>query len=208
MTISDTRRPSGYRIISTIMVCFFIFGAIIIGGGAGFLNVPALMITCGTTFFLLLGVYRKDFLTFIPDSIATFFTVSPMPNPVFADIAKTGSRFIIGTGVVGTLIGFIQILRNLSDPSAIGAGMAVALLTSLYAILIAEIYFAFLYKVYSRPPARPEKECSTLPIKNLGIPVLLITWIVCTFFIVMFVTSNDDNSELRSDPESLNISQR
>lgn len=42
-------------------------------------------------------------------------------------------------GMIGTLIGLIQMLRNLSDPSAIGMGMSVALLTTLYGALVANM---------------------------------------------------------------------
>lgn len=40
------------------------------------------------------------------------------------------------TGMIGTLIGLVAMLLNMSDPSAIGPAMAVALLTTLYGALI------------------------------------------------------------------------
>ncbi|MEW6073124.1 MAG: MotA/TolQ/ExbB proton channel family protein [Planctomycetota bacterium] len=42
-------------------------------------------------------------------------------------------------GMIGTLVGLVQMLRNLSDPSSIGAGMATALLTTLYGALAANL---------------------------------------------------------------------
>lgn len=42
-------------------------------------------------------------------------------------------------GLIGTLIGFIQMLANISDPSAIGPAMAVAVLATFYGTLIAHI---------------------------------------------------------------------
>ncbi|MHC4571755.1 MAG: motility protein A [Planctomycetota bacterium] len=44
-------------------------------------------------------------------------------------------------GMIGTLIGLIQMLRNLSSPDSIGAGMAVALLTTFYGALTANLVF-------------------------------------------------------------------
>lgn len=44
-------------------------------------------------------------------------------------------------GMIGTLIGLIQMLRNLEDPSQIGAGMAVALITTFYGALMANLVF-------------------------------------------------------------------
>ncbi|MCP4692778.1 MAG: flagellar motor protein PomA [Desulfobacterales bacterium] len=42
-------------------------------------------------------------------------------------------------GMIGTLIGLVQMLANMSDPAAIGPSMAVALLTTLYGALIANL---------------------------------------------------------------------
>lgn len=39
-------------------------------------------------------------------------------------------------GMIGTLLGLIMMLGNLSDPASIGSGMAVALVTTLYGILL------------------------------------------------------------------------
>ncbi len=44
-------------------------------------------------------------------------------------------------GMVGTLIGLIQMLQDLSDPSALGIGMAVALITTLYGAFFANLFF-------------------------------------------------------------------
>jgi chemotaxis protein MotA len=42
-------------------------------------------------------------------------------------------------GMVGTVIGLINMLGNLSDPSQLGRGMAMALLTTLYGVLVANL---------------------------------------------------------------------
>lgn len=44
-------------------------------------------------------------------------------------------------GMIGTLIGLIQMLRSLESPESIGAGMAVALLTTFYGALTANLIF-------------------------------------------------------------------
>lgn len=43
-------------------------------------------------------------------------------------------------GMIGTLIGLIQMLGNLNDPSAVGPGMAVALITTLYGAILANAF--------------------------------------------------------------------
>jgi len=44
-------------------------------------------------------------------------------------------------GMIGTLVGLIQMLAALDDPSSIGAGMATALVTTLYGSMAANILF-------------------------------------------------------------------
>jgi chemotaxis protein MotA len=54
---------------------------------------------------------------------------------IFNDIAKFAPAF----GMIGTLIGLVQMLANLSDPASIGPKMAVALLTTFYGSVIANL---------------------------------------------------------------------
>jgi chemotaxis protein MotA len=42
-------------------------------------------------------------------------------------------------GMIGTVIGLVQMLQTMSDPSSIGPAMAVALLTTLYGAIIANL---------------------------------------------------------------------
>ena len=61
-----------------------------------------------------------------------------------ANQAVIGSWIDIGPamGMIGTLVGLVAMLGNMADPKAIGPAMAVALLTTLYGALIANIMFA------------------------------------------------------------------
>ncbi|GAB5466616.1 MAG: flagellar motor protein PomA [Candidatus Kapaibacteriales bacterium] len=45
-----------------------------------------------------------------------------------------------GMGMIGTLVGLIIMLNNMSDPSSIGPAMAVALITTLYGAVIAQVF--------------------------------------------------------------------
>jgi chemotaxis protein MotA len=58
-------------------------------------------------------------------------------HKVGKSILENMATFAPGFGMLGTLIGLIQMLQNLSDPSNIGAGMAVALITTFYGSLLA-----------------------------------------------------------------------
>lgn len=56
---------------------------------------------------------------------------------MFEQMGKYAPAF----GMIGTLIGLVAMLSNMEDPSAIGAGMAAALLTTLYGALLANLVF-------------------------------------------------------------------
>ena len=58
---------------------------------------------------------------------ARFFTMAGTAAPAF--------------GMLGTLIGLIQMLQNLTNPSQIGGGVAVALITTFYGVLLANLLF-------------------------------------------------------------------
>jgi chemotaxis protein MotA len=54
---------------------------------------------------------------------------------VFMAIGDSAPAF----GMFGTLVGLVQMLSQMNDPTKIGQGMAVALLTTLYGVLIAHL---------------------------------------------------------------------
>ena len=54
---------------------------------------------------------------------------------LFENIGKYAPAF----GMIGTLIGLVIMLKNMNDPATIGPAMAVALLTTLYGALIANL---------------------------------------------------------------------
>lgn len=57
------------------------------------------------------------------------------------EIMQTMAALAPAFGMVGTLIGLIQMLRNLDNPDAIGPGLAVALITTFYGVLASNLLF-------------------------------------------------------------------
>ena len=137
----------------------------------------------GIAFFLLLATFGTDFLRFIPDCLITLVSTCEKPKPRFAEIAAFGSRYIVGAGVIGALVGLIQMLSNLSDPSGIGAGMATALLTPFYAIVVSEIFFAYLHKEYC--DGHKIEANKPLPLKNIALPAVAVSLFVVAFFVML-----------------------
>jgi chemotaxis protein MotA len=69
-------------------------------------------------------------------------------------------------GMIGTLIGLVQMLQNMSDPSSIGPAMAVALLTTFYGAVIANV---FTIPVAAKLKQRSKQEATKMNIIVAGV---------------------------------------
>jgi chemotaxis protein MotA len=58
-----------------------------------------------------------------------------------AEIFTTMGNFAPAMGLVGTLIGLVQMLKQMSNPGTIGPAMAVALITTFYGVVLANLVF-------------------------------------------------------------------
>ncbi len=58
-----------------------------------------------------------------------------------AEIFMTMGTFAPALGMIGTLIGLVQMLQSMSDPSSIGPAMAVAIITTFYGAVLANMVF-------------------------------------------------------------------
>jgi len=56
-------------------------------------------------------------------------------------VFETAANFAPAFGMIGTLIGLINMLRTLDDPSSIGPQMSVALVTTFYGTVLANVLF-------------------------------------------------------------------
>jgi len=58
-----------------------------------------------------------------------------------AEIFTTMGNFAPAMGLIGTLIGLVQMLKQMNNPSSIGPAMAVALITTFYGVILANLVF-------------------------------------------------------------------
>ncbi|PRX33667.1 chemotaxis protein MotA [Orenia metallireducens] len=56
-------------------------------------------------------------------------------------VFDTGAELSPAFGMIGTLVGLIGMLAGLDDPGSLGAGMSVALITTLYGSMMANMFF-------------------------------------------------------------------
>lgn len=80
-------------------------------------------------------------LEFIQEVLAKEITQSihrkRLGEKVFRAFGDSAPAF----GMIGTLIGLVQMLNNLDDPTKLGPGMALALLTTFYGSVLAQLVF-------------------------------------------------------------------
>lgn len=82
-------------------------------------------------------------------------------HSVAQDVFRKMGSYAPAFGMLGTLIGLVQMLGNLEDPKTIGPAMAVALITTFYGSFLASLFFL--------PLAGKLKSRTSLEILNLEI---------------------------------------
>ncbi len=69
-------------------------------------------------------------------------------------------------GMIGTLVGLVVMLKNMDDPSKIGPGMAIALLTTMYGAVLANV---ICLPLADKLNAKHDEEMLSLEIAKAGI---------------------------------------
>jgi chemotaxis protein MotA len=78
------------------------------------------------------GVVKKAMLTELNETLNR--------HSIGQQIFKAIGDAAPAMGMIGTLVGLVQMLSNMSDPKSIGPAMAVALLTTLYGAMLANMF--------------------------------------------------------------------
>jgi chemotaxis protein MotA len=82
------------------------------------------------------------------------------------NVLDMAGKYAPAFGMMGTLVGLVVMLKNMDDPSAIGPGMAIALLTTLYGAMIANV---FCLPLSDKLSAKHDEEMLVLEIARAGI---------------------------------------
>ncbi len=104
-----------------------------------FFDVPSMLIGPFATVALLVATFGFGTVCSAFDAgLRGMFQSADKPRDpekmrVTGMVATSGINYSMLTGFMGGLIGLVQMLQNMSDPSAIGPAMAVCLLSAFYA---------------------------------------------------------------------------
>jgi len=83
------------------------------------------------------GFPRNTLVKILTGQIVTMQSRHKVGREIFSEMGKYAPAF----GMVGTLIGLVQMLASLNNPSTIGPKMAVALITTFYGAFLANLFF-------------------------------------------------------------------
>ena len=113
-----------------------------------FFDVPSLIIGPGAAMMLLVATFGLGTVcSAFKSGFRSLFVASGSPQDpeqarVVKMVATSGINYSMLTGFIGGLIGLIQMLQNMSDPTAIGPAMAVSLLSAFYAgVMVMFVYY-------------------------------------------------------------------
>jgi chemotaxis protein MotA len=79
-----------------------------------------------------------------------------------AAILDAGEKYAPAMGMIGTLVGLVQMLSNMSDPKSIGPAMAVALLTTMYGAILANMVFGPMAEKIKDYSAKEANNCALI----------------------------------------------
>jgi chemotaxis protein MotA len=85
--------------------------------------------------------FIKEDSNAIEDILSTEIQSIEERHKLGAEIFYTMGTFAPAIGMLGTIIGLVQMLMQMEDPSKIGGPMAIALLTTFYGVLLANLLF-------------------------------------------------------------------
>ena len=162
-----------------------VLALLIRGSPLFYVNLPSITLT-------LVGTFGALLWSFSTADMGRVCRAYLGPDDLDREDAILGHRLFthlgelaIGVGLIGTIIGLVQMLQALDDPTKIGPAMSVALFTTFYGVLISEVFCRPIAgslltrgKVVEEPG--PHRATQTLYV-TLGMVFILL----CTFFIML-----------------------
>jgi len=160
------------------------FGFMIAGGNPlALLHLSEMVMIAGFTSFSLLAIYRGDFLLFIPDALGAFFR-RPKPSERFEEIARSGQRYAIASGILAFVLGMNNTMTSLIEGmEVVGYKIAASLTAIFLAIILSELIFGFLVKAYQKEDMTPTDKRE----KSLGLIYLIIFAVLGYCFVEYFL---------------------
>ncbi len=133
--------PSAHTALSRTKIAFICAGVILLAAAAGhrlnaFLDLAGLLLTTGGTIALLvvslgLGAFKSTARTLLSGPASEADAVATRC------FLRQTATYALACGYLGSVLGMMLVLMNMADPSQIGPGLALALLSQVYGVVIA-----------------------------------------------------------------------
>lgn len=124
------------RLLGIAVAVSGLLAVIMIGGTpSSFLNVPGLLFVLLVGVGVVLAGHGKHGLLSVPSALAG----KPENAENARTVLETAMDAFVAAGWIGVLVGVIQMLGGLDDPSQLGIGMSTCLLTAFYGYIAAYI---------------------------------------------------------------------
>ncbi len=83
------------------------------------------------------GFKRESLNSILKDEIKS----AERQGEISINVMYSMSSYAPAFGMIGTVIGMILMLQNIEDPQSLGAGLSIALITTLYGTILANMFF-------------------------------------------------------------------
>lgn len=113
-----------------------LIAALIVALTSAAMDVPSFLVVIGATLAGMLAAYGSEMSV----AFGTVFRSTRERKRIQLAIAmweRARPMAALSGGLLGTLIGMVLILENMDDPNAVGCGLAMALLSTLYGLILA-----------------------------------------------------------------------
>lgn len=176
--------------------------AILLGSTSfgAFIDIPSAMIVYGLSLGLLLSAGQfKNTL----HAIASYLSqdnISDTEVETYKNCLKSSALIVLFSGIVGLFLGLIQILNDYSDPTSLGHGLAVAILTLFYSTLsilfpIAPALLYFRNQHIEIERTEKSKTFKLFLIPLYGSPLFILLFIFLLEFLTATIFPKHYNSE-------------
>jgi flagellar motor component MotA len=168
-----------------LVVCTITLG----GDPMAFINPPSILIVLGCGFFFAMAAHGYP---------ALLNAISAAGNAEFNDreqahthatILFTLRNSFLGAGSVGTLIGQVQMLVQMDDPTTLGPSFAVSLLTLFYGIILAELIVTPMADRLLEQSDAPDYSAAHRAKTPVGTHLSLLFMALLLFFVLLFSMS-------------------
>lgn len=188
-----------HKLVSSLLCASVILGAILMGAPLPiFIDPPSVLFVSG---ILVGGIFWSHPARQIREAFGLAWGVKPIPPEQAKraiSVFQQLEQLAFAAAILGPLIGIIQMLQVMSDPTAIGPAMAVALLTAFYGIILAVLCFRASIanlKARGKPQAiEPEAKAATGDSAQTPLPAslparTLLGFVLVSSFISLLILS-------------------